>query len=55
VWEILGHRFADIGRWATAIDDSRPAVGETVLGDLKHYAEHGTPSPRKQRRLVAGS
>src|SRR5918996_1770117 len=28
VWEILGHRFADIGEWATAIDDSRPAVGQ---------------------------
>jgi hypothetical protein len=26
-----------------------------VLGDLKHYAEHGTPSRRKQRRLAAGS
>jgi Polyketide cyclase / dehydrase and lipid transport len=24
----------------------------TVLDDLKHYAEHGTPSPRKQRRLA---
>ena len=27
----------------------------TVLGDLKHYAEHGTPSRSKQRRLAAGS
>jgi hypothetical protein len=146
VWEILGHRFADIGQWATAIDDSHPTVdpteslpgrvcqtgmrafpavterivafdetnrtltyeatglpallgearntwrvspiGEqraharfdgvletrgvvgllialplrlrmrretrTVLDDLKHYAEHGTPSRSKQRRLAAG-
>jgi hypothetical protein len=23
-----------------------------VLDDLKHYAEHGTPSPRKQRQLA---
>ena len=22
-----------------------------LLEDLKHYAEHGTPSPSKQRRL----
>jgi hypothetical protein len=25
-----------------------------VLGDLKHYAEHGTPSRSKQRRRTAG-
>ena len=147
VWEILGHRFAEIGEWATAIDGSGPAVGQTealpgrvcqtgmrafpavterivdydesnrtltyeatglpafigdarntwrvtpmgqqrararfdgvletrgvagrlialplrirmrretraVLGDLKHYAEYGTPSRSKQRRLAAGS
>ena len=24
-----------------------------VLDDLKHYAEHGTPSPREQRQLAA--
>jgi hypothetical protein len=24
----------------------------TLLGDLTHYAEHGTSSPRKQRRLA---
>jgi Polyketide cyclase / dehydrase and lipid transport len=147
VWEILGHQFAEIGDWAAAIDDSRPAfestdelpgrvcqtgmrafpavterivayddsnrtltyeatdlpafIGEArntwrvtpmgqqrargrfdgvletrglagrlialplrirmrretraVLDDLKHYAEHGTPSRRKQRRHAAGS
>lgn len=27
-------------------------VTKAVLDDLKHYAEHGTPSPRKERRLV---
>lgn len=146
VWDILGHHFAEIGDWATAIDSSRPAseptdelpgrvcqtgmrafptvtdqvfaydesnrtlsyqatdvptlIGEArntwrvtpmgserararfdgvlktrglagrlialplrmrmrretqaVLGDLKHFAEHGTPSRNKQRRLAAG-
>ena len=29
VWEILGHQFANIGEWATPIDDSRPAVEPT--------------------------
>jgi hypothetical protein len=31
-----------------------PQVGRTgrhLLDDLKHYCEHGTPSPRKQRKL----
>ena len=147
VWRILGHQFASIGEWATAIDGSRPAVEQTdalpgrvcqtgmrafpsvterivafdeskrtltyeatglpalldearntwqvsplgqrrararfdgvletrgvagllialplglrmrretrlVLYDLKHYAEHGTPSTSKQRRLAVGS
>ena len=147
VWEILGHQFATVGEWATAIDDSGPTdeptdglpgrvcqtgmrafpavterivnfdetnrtltyeatglpalvgkarntwwvspVGQqrararfdgvletrglaglvialplrlrmrhetrTVLDDLKHYAEHGTPSRSKQRRLAGGS
>jgi hypothetical protein len=27
----------------------------TVLDDLKHYAEHGTPSESKQRRMADGS
>jgi hypothetical protein len=26
--------------------------GRHVLADLKHYVEHGTPSPRKQRQLT---
>jgi Polyketide cyclase / dehydrase and lipid transport len=26
-------------------------AGEHVLDDLRHYAEHGKPSPRKQRQL----
>jgi hypothetical protein len=25
--------------------------GRHLLGDLKHYAEHGVPSPRKQAQL----
>jgi hypothetical protein len=25
--------------------------GRKMAADLKHYAEHGRPSPRKQRRL----
>jgi Polyketide cyclase / dehydrase and lipid transport len=28
---------------------------QAVLGDLKHFAEHGAPSRNKQRRLAAGS
>jgi hypothetical protein len=26
-------------------------TGRYLLGDLKHYAEHGVPSPRKQAQL----
>jgi hypothetical protein len=27
-------------------------VSKALRDDLKHYAEHGTPSPRKRRRLA---
>jgi hypothetical protein len=29
----------------------QPRTGRYLLDDLRHYVEHGVPSPRKQRRL----
>jgi Polyketide cyclase / dehydrase and lipid transport len=46
VWEILGHRFADIGQWATAIDDSGPAVVQTeaLPGRVCHTGMRAFPA-----------
>ena len=39
------------GRWAKAVLEARGIQGVRVLHGLRHYVEHGVPSPRTQRQL----
>ncbi len=41
-----------LGRWAILAEAAR--TGRYLADDLRHYAETGSPSPRKQRQYAAG-